>query len=779
MEKFGAGQSPRRIEDDRLLKGEACFGDDLRAEGMLHCIFVRSSHAHAEIGAIATAAALEMPGVVGVLTGRDLAAAGIGPLPGGARTKRKDGRQSSGPPRHALAVDRVRFVGEAVAAVIAESHAEAEDAAELVSVDYRPLPALLSVEAAAAPDAGALWPDAPGNVAAYARFGDAAATAAAFQRAAHVVRLRLVNNRLVPNALEPRAALARWDAASGRLTLETVSQTPATLRQQLADAVLKVPAATIRVLVPDIGGGFGLKTNLHPEDAVIAVAARQFGRPVKWRATRSEEFLAATHGRDQVNEAGLALDGDGRILALRIATLADLGAYITPAGAVVAIHLGPRVLVGTYDVPAIDVEVSALLTNSCPTAPYRGAGRPEGIYVIERLMDEAAARLAIDPVEIRRRNFIRPDAFPHRTAGGDIYDCGDFARVLEEAVAASDWVGFAARRAESERKGLLRGRGLASFIEWTGAGVFAEQVAAHIDANGRVTLFSATQAMGQGLATSYAQLVAGALELPIACIKVVQGDTDTVTGIGSVASRSLFVGGPAAIVCARSALEKARALAADALEAAVGDLEYRAGRFTVVGTDRAIGLFELAARQSGERIAVELRHTVAGASWPNGCHVAEIEIDPETGSVHVDSYTAIDDVGTVVNPMIVAGQAHGSLAQGIGQALLERTVYDVDGQLLTASFLDYAMPRADDLPAFRVGTVAGIPSRNNPLGAKGAGEMGCVGAPPAIVAAVLDALRPFGVHSIDMPATPEKVWQAIQSAHRNPGNHAETGGTAR
>ncbi len=764
MEKFGIGQPAPRIEDERLLRGEAHFGDDLVADGALYMVLLRSPHAHTDILSIDVSAALAIPGVAGALTGADLVAAGIGPLPGGPRTERADGSLSSGPPRHALGVDRVRFVGEPVAAIFAETRAQAEDAVEQIAVDYRDLPAQVSLADAAAPGAPQHWDVLPDNIAGHARFGDPAATEAAFAKAAHVIRLRLVNNRLVPNAMEPRAARATWDPSTGRLTLETVSQTPSTLRQQLADAVLKIPVEKIRVLVPDIGGGFGLKTNLHAEDALLAVAARKFGRPVKWRATRGEEFLAATHGRDQINDAALALDADGRILALRVDTLADIGAYLTPAGAVVSILLGPRVMIGNYVIPAVDVRVSAIFTNTCPTAPYRGAGRPEGIYIVERLMDEAAAMLRIDPAALRRRNFVRQ--FPHKTPSGEIYDCGDFDRVLGRALELSDWDGFPARKEASAARGLLRGRGLTSFIEWTGANVFTEEVRVHIHGTGRVTLHSATQAMGQGLATSYAQLVADALDLPIALMDVVQGDTDIVNGIGSVASRSLFVGGSAAVAGADAALKAARDLAADRLEAAAADLSYRGGRFTVVGTDRSVDLFELAATQTDARIAVHLRHTVDGASWPNGSHVAEVEIDPETGVARVVRYTAVDDVGTVVNPMIVAGQAHGSLAKGIGQALLERTVYAADGQLLTASFLDYAMPRADDLPSFTVETVPGIPSPGNALGAKGAGEMGCVGAPPAVMAALMDALRPLGVRRLDMPATPERIWQAIRAARK-------------
>ncbi|MEX2297717.1 MAG: xanthine dehydrogenase family protein molybdopterin-binding subunit, partial [Dongiaceae bacterium] len=663
-----------------------------------------------------------------------------------------------------LARGRVRFVGDPIAAVLAESQVAAEDAAERIAVEYEPLPAIVTVDAASAPDAPVLWPGAPGNVAAYARFGDAAATDAAFAGAPHIVGLRIVNNRLVPNALEPRATLAEYDPASERFTLRTVTQTPSTLRQQLADGVLRSPPEKIRVLVPDIGGGFGLKTNLHPEDAVCAIAARRFGRPVKWRATRADEFLAGTHGRDQVSDGVLAFDGDGRILGLRVKTKSDLGAYLTPAGAVVALLLGPRIVVGTYRVPAVDLEVGAYLTNTCPTAPYRGAGRPEGIYVIERLIEEAAVTLGLDPVEIRRRNFIPANAFPYTTPIGEIYDCGEFERVLDEALASADWNGFPARRDASAKAGLLRGRGLSSFIEWTGAAVYTEQVIVRVTGDGRVTLQTAMQAMGQGLSTSFAQLLASTLDLPIDCIEILPGDTDAVNGIGSVASRSLFIGGPAVMAGGEAALDKAHALAADNLEAASGDIEYRAGVFSVAGTDRRIGLFELAQRQPDAHIEAELRHTIDAASWPNGCHVAEVEIDPETGMVRVLRYTAVDDLGTVVNPMIVEGQAHGSLAQGIGQVLLEHTVYDDSGQLLTASFLDYAMPRADDLPSFRIETVAGIPSLGNALGAKGAGELGCVAAPPALMAAILDALRPLGVRDLDMPATPERVWRAIQAA---------------
>jgi carbon-monoxide dehydrogenase large subunit len=765
MEKFGVGQPAPRIEDERLLRGAARFGDDIAADGALHMVLLRSPYAHADIRSIDVSAALAMPGVAGALTGADLVAADIGPLPGGStRTKRADGSVSSGPPRDALAVARVRFVGEAVAAIFAETRAQAEDAVERIAVDYRDLPAQVSLADAAAPGAPLHWDALPDNIAGYARFGDPAATEAAFAKAAHVIRLRLVNNRLVPNAMEPRAARGFWDPTTGRLLLETVNQMPTSARQQLADAVLRCPVDRIRVLVPDIGGGFGLKTHLHPEEALVAVAARRFGRAVKWRSTRSEEFLAASHARDQINDAALAFDKDGRILALRVDTLADIGAHLTMSAASVAIQLGSRVMVGNYVIPAVDVRVSAIFTNKAPTGPYRGAGRPEGIYIVERLMDEAAATLRIDPAEIRRRNFIRQ--FPHPTPSGEVYDCGDFDRVLDRALALSDWYGFASRKAESESRGLLRGRGLTSFIEWTGANIFTEEVRVHIHGSGRVTLHSATQAMGQGLGTSYAQLVAEALDLPIASIDVVQGDTDIVNGLGSVASRSLFVGGPAAVAGADAALKAARQLAADRLEAAIDDLSYSNGRFTVVGTDRSVDLFELASTQSDARIAVHLHHTIDGASWPNGSHVAEVEIDPETGVARVVRYTAVDDVGTVVNPMIVAGQAHGSLAQGIGQALLERTVYSEDGQLLTASFLDYAMPRADDLPSFTVETMPGIPSPNNALGAKGAGEMGCVGAPPAVMAALMDALRPLGVRQLDMPATPERIWQAIGAARR-------------
>lgn len=770
MSKFGIGQAFRRLEDQRLLTGAGQFGDDLKRPDQLHLGLVRSPHAHAVIRGIGTTQATTMSGVRAVFTGQDLADAGVGAIPFLPFFKRPDGAPMSAPPRQLLARDRVRYVGEAVAAVVADSREAAEDAAEYVTVDYSELPAVTAATAAIADGAPELWPEAPGNIAARAHFGDKDSVAAAFARARHVVEIRLVSQRVVPSAIEPRAALAELEVGTGRVTLHTVTQNPTAVRMQLAQGVLKVDPESVRVVVADIGGGFGMKAHLYPEDALLAWIAIRLGCSVKWRADRAEEFLAGNHGRDQVSDAELALDADGRILALKVRTIANLGAYATPSGVMVPLMLGPKVITGTYAIPAIDLVVDSVLTNTASTAPYRGAGRPEAIYLIERLVDKAASQLGIDPAEFRQRNFVAPGSFPYRNATGETYDVGAFEQLLERALKESDWDNFATRRDASARRGRLRGRGLASYVEWTGAMQFSETVTVQIDGGGTVTLYSATQAMGQGLATSYAQILADVLEIDPSRMRIVQGDTDLVQGFGSMASRSLFVGGSAVLAGGRNILDHARELAADALEVATADVDYTDGRFTVVGTDRGIGLFELATRQADRRISVPTTNTVGGTSWPNGCHVCEVEIDPETGQIEVVDYTAVDDVGTVVNPLIVAGQIHGGIAQGLGQALLEHCVYEpVTGQLLTASFSDYALPRADNVPLFHTVTDESLPSTSNPLGAKGAGESGTIGALPAVMNAIMDALRPLGVDNLDMPATPERVWRAIRDAA---GSHA-------
>jgi aerobic carbon-monoxide dehydrogenase large subunit len=762
FEKFGAGQSVPRVEDRRLVTGAGRFADDLDLPGQLHAVFVRSPHAHADIVSIDTGEAAAQPGIVAVWTGADLDAAGCLPFGFPPHLHRADGKPMSAPPRRALALGTVRHVGEAVAVVVAETRRAAEDAAEFVVVDYAEKPAVVGARRAAAPGAPALWPEAPGNVAAVQHFGDKAAADAAFAKAAHVVALDFDNQRLVPMAMEPRAALAEHDAATGRTTLHCGTQNPTTIRQALADAILKVPVDKVRVVVRDIGGGFGMKAQVYAEYAVLVYGARKLGRPIKWRADRSEEFQAGTHGRDQANKASLALDGEGRILALRVETLLDIGAYCTGAGAIIGLVLGPKVVTGVYAVPVVDITASAVLTNTVSTAPYRGAGRPEAIFIVERLMDKAARTLGLDPIAMRKKNMIPAAALPARTAMGETYDSGDFARLLDDAAKRADVAGFPARRLAALKRGRLRGLGISSFVEWTGANQFTEKVTVLIGADGRVAVHSATQAMGQGLETSYAQIAAAILEIPIGRIDVIQGDTDLVQGFGSMGSRSLYVGGAAVAAASYETVRRARDLAADALEAAAADIVYAKGRFAVAGTDRAIALAELAKRQKGGRIEIVLAHSVESLSWPNGTHVCEVEIDPDTGTTEIARYTTTDDVGRAVNPAIVLGQIQGGIVQAVGQALHEGTVYDAEsGQLVTGSLMDYGVPRADDVPMFDIALDESQPCRTNPLGAKGCGESGTVGGTPAVVNALVDALAPFGVDDVPMPATPLRLWSLL------------------
>lgn len=765
--KFGIGQAVTRIEDDRLLTGRGRYVDDLRFDGALHVAFVRSPHAHARIAQVDAADAKAAEGVVAVLTGADLVAEGVAPFPANPALRGAKGQPPTTPPYFPLATDAVRFVGQPVAAVVAESRAAAERAAGLVAVDYEALPAVATIDAALAPGAPLVWPDAPGNVAGSSSFGDAAACDAAFAQAAHVVRISVRNQRLAPVTLEPRGCVAEFDAKAGRLTLHASSQNPAGFQRSLA-GVLKMLPENVRVVVGDVGGGFGMKATLHPEDVVCAFAARKLARAVRWRATRLEEFQAATHGREQQADAQLALAANGRILGLRVRIRGGIGAYGMAAGAAIHLLIGPKVTTGVYHVPALDLRSQAVLTHTNLIGAYRGAGRPEAIYLIERLMDRAAAALKIDPAELRRRNLIPPAAMPYETPMGETYDSGDFPRLLEQALAAADWSGFEARRRQSQARGRLRGRAVSTFLEWTGV-VHEETVQLHVLADGRVRVFTAMQAMGQGIETSYLQILAEALQIDPARIEIVQGDSDVAQGIGSMGSRSLYIGGSAMLTASEQAIDAGRKLAAEQLEAAPEDIVYRAGRFEIAGTDRGIELGELAARQPGQRIAITTLQKVGGPSWPNGVHVCEVEVDPDTGAVQIDRYTTFDDVGRVINPLIVAGQVHGGIAQAVGQALMEQVVYDREGQLLTGSFMDYALPRADDLPRIDTHTDESQPCKINPLGAKGVGELGTVGATPTVINAIVDALRPLGVTDIEMPATPERVWRAIRAARQAAG----------
>jgi carbon-monoxide dehydrogenase large subunit len=670
----------------------------------------------------------------------------------------------SAPPCYPLAVGEARFVGEAVAAVVADSRLAALDAAEQVMVEYKELPAVVTIEQAGAPGALQLWPDAPGNVAAQTEFGSKDKTDAGFAKAKHIAKVSFYNQRLVPVSMEPRGSQAEYDKASGRITLYTSCQNPAGLQGTLADAILKVPRADVRVRVGDVGGGFGMKTMLYPEDAVCAYAARKVGRPVAWRATRSEEFLSSTHGRDQINTAELALDADGKILGLRIEIVGNVGAYACTPGAVIVVAVGPKVITGVYHIPALHLKAKALLTNTNLVSAYRGAGRPEAIYLIERLMDQAAAQMGMDPAELRRRNFIQPGQMPYTTPMGETFDSGNFPHMLSRILEHADWKGYEQRKAQSKARGKLRGRAISTFLEWTGV-VHEETIDLHVQADGRIKVYTAMQAMGQGIETSYVQIIADTLGVDPDRIDIVQGDSDVAQGIGSMGSRSLYIGGSAMLTASTETIEQGKQLASDALEAAAADIQYRDGRFTVAGTDLSVDLFELAGKQPEKRIAVKTLQKVGGPSWPNSCHVCEVEVDPETGVVEIVKYTTVDDVGRVINPMIVAGQVHGGIAQAVGQALLENTRYDPDsGQLLTGSLLDYGVPRADNLPSFATFTDETTPCKINPLGAKGVGELGTVGGTPTVINALLDALRPLGVKSIEMPATSERVWQAMRAA---------------
>jgi aerobic carbon-monoxide dehydrogenase large subunit len=769
--RFGSGKAVRRVEDENLLKGAGCFADDVSVAGQAYLCFVRSPHPHARIDNIDRTAAAVMPGVIAAYTGDDLVRMGVKPLANSADFKRADGSPVASPPRHALAVGVVRFVGEAVAAVVAETAAQARDAAEAIEVTYADMPMVTHLADAVADGAPLVWPDATGNVAAEAHYGDAAAAERAFAAAAHHVSLDLVNQRVVAVPIEPRSVLADFDAASERITLRVSSQTPTGLRDTLCTEVLGIATDKLRVVVGDVGGGFGMKTGLYPEDVVLAVATRALKRPVKWRAERIEEFLAASHGRDLASKAELALDASGRILALRIASLANVGAYATPTGVIIQLMIGPWVSTSVYDIGTIDIRIKAVLTNTSPTGAYRGAGRPEAIYIIERLMDAAARVTGIDPAEIRRRNMIRPDQMPYTNAMDKTYDSGQFARIMDKAIAIAEWDSLEARIADAKARGRLRGRGIATFLEWTGAEVFEERVTVTViapaDGDGEIEIVSATQAMGQGLATTYAQLAVDVFGVAIERIRIVQGDTDRAQGFGSAGSRSLFVGGSAVRVASERTVDKTRQLAAEALEASATDIEYRDGVFTIAGTDRSIGLFDVARRQDSRRIVLDSKSAVAGPTWPNGCHICEVEIDPDTGRVDVVAYWSCNDVGRVVNPMIVIGQLEGGAVQGIGQALSERFVYDREsGQAVTASLLDYAIPHSRMIRHFHMTMDESTPCANNLLGVKGVGELGTIGATPAVVSAVIDAMTRARAGEraarMDMPFTSERVWRALQ-----------------
>jgi aerobic carbon-monoxide dehydrogenase large subunit len=762
MAAFGKAQYIKRVEDDRLLTGTGGFTDNLARPNQAHLVLVRSPHAHARIVKVDTAAARKAPGVAAVFTWDDMATEGCGYFALPAMFPNADGNQPDMTPRRPLAHEVVRYVGEAVVAVVAESRGQAQDAAELVEIEYDPLPSVSEIEDALKPGAPQVWKGAPGNRVGFNRIGDAAKTDAAFKQAAHTVSIDIVHQRLIVNAMEPRAVMAEWEG--DRLLVHIGSQNPSGTRDTLADLILKMPKDKVHVVVRDIGGGFGMKVGIQPDESVTVWAAKALKRPVKWRAERSEEFAAATAGRDQLHKCSLALDKDGKVLALRMEAFANVGAYPSGAGIAIPLFVGPKVTTGTYDIPAVDLKITCVLTNSATIGAYRGAGRPECLLNLERLMDSAARQIGMDPAELRRRNFVTPAQMPYTSAVGETYDTGDFNLFLTKTLEAADWKGFDARKAEAEKRGKLYGRGLASYVEWTSAMVMNEMAHYEVKADGKVVIWMGTQGMGQGLETSFTQLASELLGIDASRIQVAMGDSDRVGGVGSMGSRSAYIGGSAVLTGSEKLVDKGKELAADALEASATDIGYEAGRFTIAGTDRGIGLGELAARQPDKRIFIENVNTVQGIAWPNGAHVGEVEIDPDTGRVELKRYTTVDDVGRPLHRPIVFGQIQGGCAQGIGQALLEENVYDREtGQLITGSFMDYAMPRADTFPTFSNALDDSVPAKTNPLGAKGVGESGAVGSTPTVMNAIMDALWPLGVRNVQMPATPLRVWQAIQN----------------
>jgi aerobic carbon-monoxide dehydrogenase large subunit len=775
VEKFAVGQSVRRREDPRLVQGLGRYSDDVSLPRELHAVLVRSPHAHARIRHTDTRPALGAPGVVAVLTSADLADDGVGDLPTDRTRKRRDGRAAFATPRPALARDRVRHVGDPVALVVADTRPHAVDAAELVAIDWEPLPAVAATGEAARAGAPLVWDEAFDNVAFVAESGSRDAVARAFEGAAHVTRLDFVVNRVAAAPLEPRAAVGEYDRRTGRYTLHTGIQAPHGTRTLLAD-VLRVPQSQLRVVTMDVGGSFGMRSGLYPEMVLVLWAARRLGRPVKWTSDRREGFVTDEHGRDNVSTVELALDGDGTFRALRVAVTLNVGAYLTPRSA------GPGTnniggVAGVYRTPAIHHQTTGVFTHTTPTGPYRGAGRPEATYAIERVIELAARELGVDSIALRRKNLIPASAMPFKTGLVFTYDSGDFARGMDLALSLADHAGFAKRRAEAQTRGTLRGLGVANAIEVAGGPYTAlnpDTAEIRVNPDGSVTVFTGSTSMGQGNETAFAQIVSERLAVAPARIEVAWGDSDALgAGRGNGGSGALSVGGSAVVRAVDRIVDRGRRIAARVLEAAPEDIVFRDGRFTVAGTDKGLGFAEVARaayqpRQLPPGLEPGFSETAAftppAVTFPNGCQICEVEIDPETGAVRIVRHTVVDDVGRMVNPMLVKGQIHGGVVQGLGQALFEDLTYDAEtGQLLAGSFMDYAMPRAEDVPLFTVDSHE-VPTAVNPLGAKGVGEAGTVGALPALVNAVNDALAPLGVRHLDMPVTPARVWQAIRAA---------------
>ncbi len=776
VEKFAVGQSVRRLEDPRLLRGFGRYSDDVSLAHQAYAAVVRSPHAHAAIRSVDTSVARKASGVLVVLTGADLAADGLGDLPTDKTRKRRDGSPAFATPRPALVRDRVRHVGDPVAFVVAETPEQAVDAAELVAVDYEPLPAVAATADAARPGAPAVWAEAPDNVAFVWEAGNKDAVARAFAGAAHVTHLDFVVSRVAAAPLEPRGAVGEWDRRAGRYTLHTGIQAPHGLRQLLADQVFRVPQSHLRVVTGEVGGSFGMRSGVYPEHVLVLWAAKRLGRPVKWTSDRREGFVTDEHGRDNVSTAELALDANGKFLSLRVGITLNVGAYLTPRSA------GPGTnnvggVAGVYTTPAIHVQTTGVYSNTTPTGPYRGAGRPEATYAIERVIDVAALELKIDPVELRRRNLIPPTAMPFKTGLVFTYDCGDFGRGMEMAIDLADRAGFEKRRAEARQRGKLGGLGIANPVEVAGGPYTAmnpDTAELRVNPDGSVSLFTGSTSMGQGNETAFAQIVSDRLGVPPERIQVFWGDSDALgAGRGNGGSGALTVGGSAVTRATEKVIERGRRIAARLLEAAPEDIVHRDGKFTVTGTDRGVTFANVARAAYVPRqlpqgmepgFSEQAAFTPPAVTFPNGSQICEVEIDEETGVVRIVRHSVVDDVGRMVNPMLVKGQIHGGVVQGLGQGLFEELAYDpTTAQLLAGSFMDYVMPRADDMPLFGVDSHE-VPTQVNPLGAKGVGEAGTVGALPALLNAVNDALAPLGVRHLDMPVTSERVWRAIRDA---------------
>jgi carbon-monoxide dehydrogenase large subunit len=758
------GRPVRRSEDPILVQGQGRYTDDISLDGQLHAVVVRSRHAHGLLKGIDIEAAKDMPGVVAIYTGADLAH--YTPLKSPLPIKGRDGKGLHGNARPIFPTDRVRFVGDPVALVVAESEREARDAAEAVLLDIEELPAVTDGKAAIADGAPLLFDHVARNIAIDFHHGDTKAVDAAFAKAAHVTRLEIVNNRIVVSPMEPRAAVADYDVEHDRYVMHVESQGVFGMRAGLAQ-VLNVAPARVRVLTGHVGGSFGMKASIYPEYIALLHAARALKRPVKWTDMRSESFVSDHQGRDHVIDAALALDADGRFLALRLAVVANIGAYLSPWSTFIATGNIMRNTISVYRTPLIEMSSISAFSNTVPIAAYRGAGRPEGNYVMERLVETAARETGRDPVALRRLNHITPDQIPYATPVGSVYDSGDFTGLLDHALKAADWGGYEARKADSARRGLLRGRGVGQYLEIT-APATDEMGGIRFEENGDVTIVTGTLDYGQGHATPFAQVLAAQLGIPFERIRLKQSDSDElIAGGGTGGSKSITASGTAIVEASAKVIEAGRLAAAHVLEAAPADIEFLRGRFRIAGTDRGIDIVALSETLRGRKdlppdcpttLDVSHVHKMSPSTYPNGCHVAEVEVDPQTGIVQVVRYTMANDFGTVVNPMIVAGQAHGGVVQGIGQALMERIVMDSSGQVLTGSFMDYALPRADDAPAFVIEDHPTV-ATTNPLGVKGAGEAGCAGSLPSVMNALVDALASRGVAHVDMPATPEKIWR--------------------